>query len=108
MVTGVQTCALPISDDSHGFTSNVPISRSSLAACSRTIVSRCFSAGVPKPVVRRIITLVVSTGYILGKPAYGNPWLLATMAATVAVCLRTKVSPLWLIAAGGLVGAFLG
>jgi len=54
------------------------------------------------------VGLVVSTGYILGMPSYGNPWLVATMVATVAVCLRTKLSPLWLIAAGGLVGAFLG
>jgi chromate transporter len=53
------------------------------------------------------VGLVVSTGYILGMPAYGNPWLLATMAATVAVCVRTKVSPLWLIGAGGVVGAFM-
>ena len=53
------------------------------------------------------VGLVTSTGFILGKPAYGDPWLLATMAATVLVCLRTKVSPLWLIAAGGVVGAFL-
>ena len=54
------------------------------------------------------VGLVLSTGFILGKPAYGNPWLFAAMVATVAVCVRTKVSPLWLIAAGGLVGAFLG
>jgi chromate transporter len=54
------------------------------------------------------VGLVLSTGFILGKPGYANPWLLATMVATVAVCVRTKVSPLWLIAAGGLVGAFLG
>ena len=54
------------------------------------------------------VGLVLSTGFILGKPSYGNPWLLATTVATVAICLRTKVSPLWLIAAGGLVGAFLG
>ncbi len=53
------------------------------------------------------VGLVVSTGFILGKPAYGNVWLVATMALTVLVCLRTKVSPLWLIAAGGVVGAFL-
>ena len=53
------------------------------------------------------VGLVVSTGFILGKPSYGNAWLVATMALTVLVCLRTKVSPLWLIAAGGLVGAFL-
>ena len=54
------------------------------------------------------VGLVLSTGFILGKPAYGDPWLLATMVATVAVCVRAKISPLWLIAAGGLVGAFLG
>jgi chromate transporter len=54
------------------------------------------------------VGLVLSTGFILGKPAYANAWLLAAMAATVVVCVRTKVSPLWLIAAGGLVGAFLG
>ena len=54
------------------------------------------------------VGLVLSTGFILGKPAYANPWLLAAMAATVVACVRTRVSPLWLIAAGGLVGAFLG
>ena len=54
------------------------------------------------------VGLVLSTGFILGKPGYGNPWLLVAMVATVAVCVRTKISPLWLIAAGGLVGAFLG
>ena len=54
------------------------------------------------------VGLVLSTGFLLGRPAYANPWLLATMVVTVAVCVRTKVSPLWLIAAGGLVGAFLG
>jgi chromate transporter len=54
------------------------------------------------------VGLVLSSGFILGKPGYGNPWLLATMLVTVAVCVRTKVSPLWLIAAGGLAGAFLG
>ena len=54
------------------------------------------------------VGLVLSTGFILGKPACANAWLVATMVLTVIVCVRTKVSPLWLIAAGGLVGAFLG
>ena len=53
------------------------------------------------------VGLVLSSGFLLGKPAYGNPWLVATMAATVAVCVRWKVSPLWLIAAGGLVGGLV-
>ena len=54
------------------------------------------------------VGLVLSTGFLLGKTAYDNPWLLTTMVATVVVCVRTRVSPLWLIAAGGLVGGFLG
>jgi len=54
------------------------------------------------------VGLVLSTGFILGKPGYGNAWLLAAMVVTVAVCVRTKISPLWLIAAGGLVGALIG
>ena len=53
------------------------------------------------------VGLVLSAGFILGKAGYHDPWLLALMVATVAVCVRTKLSPLWLIAAGGLVGAFL-
>ena len=53
------------------------------------------------------VGLVLSAGFILGKAGYGDPWLLALMIVTVAVCVRTKISPLWLIAAGGLVGAFL-
>ena len=54
------------------------------------------------------VGLVLSTGFLLGKPAYGNPWLTAVAVATVVVCVRTKVSPLWLIATGGLVGGLLG
>ena len=53
------------------------------------------------------VGLVLSSGFLLGKPAYGNPWLLATMVVTVLVCVRWKVSPLWLIAAGGLVGGLV-
>lgn len=54
------------------------------------------------------VGLVMSTGVILAKPSWGNPWLVAAAVATVAIGVRTKLSPLWLIAAGGLVGAFLG
>ena len=45
--------------------------------------------------------------YTVSLEPNGNPWLLATMVATVVVCVRWKVSPLWLIAAGGLVGGLL-
>ncbi|HEY8976846.1 MAG TPA: chromate transporter [Burkholderiaceae bacterium] len=53
------------------------------------------------------VGLVLSSGFLLGKPAYGDPWLIAAMIVTVVVCVRWKVSPLWLIAAGGLVGGLV-
>ena len=53
------------------------------------------------------VGLVLSTGWILGAPARGS-WPLATMAvATTALSVRTKISPLWLILAGGVVGAVI-
>jgi chromate transporter len=54
------------------------------------------------------VGLVLSTGWILGMPAAADAYLLATIAVTVLLCVRTKLGPLWLIAAGGIVGAFLG
>ena len=53
------------------------------------------------------VGLVLSTGFLLGKPAYDNAWLVAVIVVTVVVCVRSKVSPLWLIALGGLVGGIL-
>ena len=54
------------------------------------------------------VGLVLSSGWILGMPSAHDLWLLATIAVTVVLCVRTKISPLWLIGAGGIVGAFLG
>jgi len=54
------------------------------------------------------VGLVLSTGYILGKPSYGEAWLVALLAASASISVRTRLSPLWLIAAGGVVGAVLG
>jgi chromate transporter len=54
------------------------------------------------------VGLVLSTGYILGKPSYGAAWLVALLAASTVISVRTRLSPLWLIAAGGAVGAVLG
>ena len=54
------------------------------------------------------VGLVMSTGWILGAPARGW-WPLAALAlATTGLSVRTKLSPIWLIAAGGVVGALLG
>lgn len=53
------------------------------------------------------VGLVLSSGWVLGAPAR-TAWPLAAMAvATTALCVRTKIGPLWLIAAGGIVGAFV-
>jgi chromate transporter len=54
------------------------------------------------------VGLVLSSGWILALPSRGDIALLATIAATVVVCLRTKTSPVWLICAGAVVGAILG
>jgi chromate transporter len=53
------------------------------------------------------VGLVLSTGWILGAPAR-SAWPLAVLAlATTALSVRTKLSPLCLIAAGGVVGALV-
>jgi hypothetical protein len=54
------------------------------------------------------VGLVLSSGWILGKPSWGSAALIGTICVTVAVCLRTRIGPLWLIAAGGVVGAWVG
>ncbi|HEX4511182.1 MAG TPA: chromate transporter [Burkholderiaceae bacterium] len=54
------------------------------------------------------VGLVLSTGWILGLPSWRNLALVATIAVTVVLCLRTRLSPLWLIAGGAIVGALLG
>ena len=51
------------------------------------------------------VGLVLSSGWILGLPAQRSAPLFATVAVTVLLCLRTRISPLWLIGAGALVGA---
>jgi len=51
------------------------------------------------------VGLVVSSGWILSAPARGAWPLTVLVVATAALSVRTRISPLWLIAAGGLVGA---
>jgi chromate transporter len=54
-----------------------------------------------------VVALILSGGFILATP--GTPdwrlWLIA--AATAAGMLLSKINPLWLLAAGGALGAFL-
>ncbi len=52
------------------------------------------------------IGLLLATGWILTEPARHAPGALLLVLATVVLMLRTKISPMWPIAAGALVGAF--
>ena len=62
---------------------------------------RAFVAGMA-PIT---IGLLLSTGTVLALPLVRQPgaWLL--IAATVALSLRTRLSPMWLIMGGAAVGA---
>jgi chromate transporter len=62
---------------------------------------RAFTAGMA-PLT---IGLVVATGWVLTEPTRGSPTAWALVAVTVLVMGWTKVSPMWLIGLGALVGA---
>jgi chromate transporter len=49
--------------------------------------------------------LLLATGWVLAEPARHHAGALLLVAATVLVMVRTKISPLWLMAAGAVVGA---
>jgi chromate transporter len=54
-----------------------------------------------------VVALILSSGFIIATP--GSPdwrmWLIA--GASAAAMLATKLSPLWMLAGGGLLGAWL-
>ena len=70
------------------------------AARRESIGVRAFTAGMA-PLT---IGLLLATGWVLTEPARHMPAAIALVALTLAVMLRTKASPLWLIAAGAVVG----
>jgi chromate transporter len=65
---------------------------------------RAFTAGLT-PIT---LGLLIATGWVLAMPYFAVPahrWgALALIVVTVVVMTRTKVSPMWLIALGALVG----
>jgi chromate transporter len=65
---------------------------------------RAFTAGLT-PIT---LGLLIATGWVLAMPYFAVPahrWgALALIVVTVVVMMRTKVSPMWLIALGALVG----
>ena len=69
-----------------------------------SLALRAFTAGLT-PLT---LGLLLSTGWVLTAPTR-HEWLAgALVLGTVVVSVRSRVSPLWLIAAGAVVGAVVG
>jgi chromate transporter len=51
------------------------------------------------------IGLLLATGWILAGPASGHVGAMLVVAGTVVVMVRTRLSPMWPVAAGAIVGA---
>jgi chromate transporter len=62
---------------------------------------RAFTAGLA-PLT---LGLLLATGWILTEPVRGSPGAMLLVPLTVAVMLMTKLSPIWLVAAGAVAGA---
>ena len=62
---------------------------------------RAFTAGMA-PLT---IGLLLATGWVLAGPASGRLGAMALVLATVAVSMRTRLSPMWAVGAGAIVGA---
>jgi chromate transporter len=65
----------------------------------RTAIQRAIS-----PIV---IGLILSGGFILATPGAPDWRLWVIAGATAAAVLRSKLNPLWFLAAGGILGAVL-
>ncbi|AKJ29585.1 chromate transporter [Caldimonas brevitalea] len=62
---------------------------------------RAFSAGMA-PIT---VGLVLATAWLLAEPTREQPVGWALMLLTVVVMLKTRLSPIWMIAVGAVVGA---
>jgi chromate transporter len=66
-----------------------------------TLGVRAFKTGLA-PLT---LGLLLATGWILADPVRDRPAAIVLIGVTVAVMLKTRLSPLWLVAAGAVVGA---
>lgn len=66
-----------------------------------TLGVRAFTSGLAP----MTIGLLLATGWVLTDPARGHPGLMVLVALTVAVMWRSKLSPIWMVAAGMIAGA---
>jgi len=62
---------------------------------------RAFTSGMA-PIT---LGLIVATGWLLTAPTHGHVGGLVLVAATVVLTLKTKLSPMWLVAGGAAVGS---
>lgn len=65
---------------------------------------RAFVAGM-SPIT---LGLLLSTGWVLTEPSRGSAGAMALVAITVLVMWRTRLSPIWMVALGAVVGIFGG
>lgn len=65
---------------------------------------RAFTSGMA-PLT---LGLLLATGWLLAIPSSGRWQDMALVAFTILMLLKTRISPVWLIAVGGGVGAWLG
>ena len=65
---------------------------------------RVFRAGM----IPITIGLLLATAWVLAEPNLSNPVLMLTSLAVAIITVRTKLNPLWLIAAGGVAGILFG
>ena len=70
-------------------------------ANSETRGVRAFTTGMA-PLT---LGLLVATAWVLTEPVRMQPGAWALIAITVVVMVRTRVSPMWLVAVGAVVGA---
>lgn len=66
----------------------------------QTIGVRAFSAGMA-PIT---MGLLLATGWIVAEPTRGSAGGLAAIALTVLAMLRTRLGPIWMVAAGAVAG----
>ena len=67
-----------------------------------------WRTAIQRAMVPLVVGFTLSGGYVLATPGGVPDWRLWTIAvAAAAAMLVTKLNPLWLLAGGGFLGAFL-
>ncbi|CAN5174235.1 chromate transporter [soil metagenome] len=58
-------------------------------------------------VVPVTVGFIASTAWLISRTVDTNAWFTAMTLLTAAVCIRTRLNPLWMLGAGGVLGALL-